>query len=379
MTSRLGLTCVRLRLLEVEDPPLSRGDGTFRRLRPTVGRRHSAAMVRAGRSAGNHRSIAVALTANVVVAAAKLAAGLVTGSSALLAEAIHSAADSINELLLTVSLRRGGHPADAEHPFGYGRARFLWAFLAAISSFLIGGCLSIGLAVHSFLNRGEVSSFLVGWIVLAVAAVGDGTSLAQTVREARREARNRGASTIAHLRHTSDPTLRALAVEDSAALIGVAIAATGLLVQQLGGPSSSDAIASLLIGILLAVTAVGLARPLADLLIGQSIPPARLEKAHAILAQSPAIDDVLRLYAVYAAPREVILTAKVHPAAGQSSEQLAAHLDKIDARLRSELPEIAEVFIDVTAHLRTSETRAVASPTHGVPAPSDNPGGPPGP
>jgi cation diffusion facilitator family transporter len=309
-------------------------------------------MLRTSQSAGNVRSIAVALAANIVVAVAKLAAGLVTGASALLAEAIHSAADSINELLLAVSLHRGRHPADAEHPYGYGGARFLWAFLAAISSFLIGGCLSIGLAVHSLISGGEVGRFLVGWIVLAIAAVGDGVSLSQTLREARREAKHWSASTISYLRYTSDPTRRALAVEDSAALIGVTIAAAGLLVRQLGGPSASDAIASLLIGILLAATAVGLARPLADLLIGKSIPPARLERAQAILAQSPAIDGVLHMYAVHAAPQEVILTAKVHPAPGLSSEELAQQLDEIDLSLRRELPEIAEVFIDITAHLR---------------------------
>lgn len=334
--------------------PRSPEDGTPRRLTPTVGRRHSAAMLHASRSAGNRRSIVVALAANVVVAGAKLVAGLVTGSTALLSEAIHSAADSINEVLLSVSLRRGRRPADAQHPFGYGAARFLWAFLAAISSFLIGGCLSIGLAVHSLLKGGEVSSFAIGWIVLALAAIGDGASLTQTVRAARSQATDRGASTIGYLRRTSEPTLRALAVEDSAALIGVGIAAVALLVRQLGGPTWSDAAASLLIGILLAVTAVGLARPLADLLIGQSIPPARLEKAHAILVQSPAIDDVLQMYAVLAAPHEVVLTAKVNPATGQSGEQLAEALDTIDQHLRRELPEIAEVFIDVTAHLRSS-------------------------
>jgi divalent metal cation (Fe/Co/Zn/Cd) transporter len=181
------------------------------------------------------------------------------------------------------------------------------------------------------------------------------------VREARREARHWSASTIGYLRHTSDPTLRALTVEDSAALIGVTIAAAGLLVGELGGPSASDAIASFLIGILLAATAIGLARPLADLLIGRSIAPSRLEKAHAILAQSPAIDDVRHVYAVHAAPQEVILTAKVHPAPGQSSEELARQLDEIDLRLRRELPEIAEVFIDITTHLRSPEPEEFAS------------------
>jgi divalent metal cation (Fe/Co/Zn/Cd) transporter len=174
-------------------------------------------------------------------------------------------------VLLGLSLRRSRQPADVEHPLGYGRARFLWAFLAAISSFLIGGCLSIALAAHDVLHGAEVGRFSVAWIVLAVAVVADGSALVQTLRQARREAAFWGQTTFDYLRHTTDPTLRALAVEDSAALAGIAIAAAGLLVHQLGGPVESDAVASLLIGLLLAATAVGLARPLAELLIGRSI------------------------------------------------------------------------------------------------------------
>jgi cation diffusion facilitator family transporter len=332
--------------------------GNAARVGPSIAPRHSAATRRAARATGHLRSIAVALAANVVVAAAKLAAGLLSGSSALLAEAVHSAADSINEVLLWVSMRRGVRPADAEHPLGYGGARFLWAFLAAISSFVIGGCVSIGLAIHSLLGAEDVDHFLIAWIVLAVAAIADGASLAQTVRQARREATLWNISTLGYLWGTSEPTLRALAVEDAAALVGVAIAALGLLVRELGGPISSDAIASLLIGILLAVTAVGLARPLADLLIGRSLAPARLQKASSIIADSPAIDQVLNLYAVHAAPYEAILTARVHPTAGCSGEQLAQLLDELDQRLRRELPEIGEVFIDITAHLRPTTMEA---------------------
>jgi cation diffusion facilitator family transporter len=285
-----------------------------------------------------------------VIAAAKLVAGLITGSSALLAEAIHSAADSINEVLLAVSLVRARRPPDITHPFGYGGARFLWAFLAAISSFLIGGCLSVALAVHQLVNGGDVTSFLVAWVVLAVAFLGDGASLTQSLRQSRREAAVWGQSTIAYLRRTSDPTLRALVVEDAASLVGVALAAGGLLVHELGGPASADAVASLLIGLLLALTAVGLARPLADLLIGKSVAPERLEKAYAILAASPGIDEVLSIYAVHAAPQDVILAAKVHPSAGQTGDGLALLLDELDHRLRAELPEIGEVFIDLTSH-----------------------------
>lgn len=316
----------------------------------TLAPRHSAATERAGRSSASRASIAVAFAANVVVAAAKLAAGLVTGSSALLAETVHSAADSTNEVLLGLSIRHARRPPDAEHPYGHGGARFLWAFVAAISSFLVGGCVSVALAVRELTHGGEVGNFAVAWVVLAVAAVADGASLTQSLRQARREAALWGRPTIAFLRYTSDPTLRAIVVEDAAALAGVVIAAAGLLVHEIGGPEASDGAASLLIGLLLAATAVALARPLADLLIGRSIAPERLARAHAILAAAAGVDEVLSVYAVTAGPHEAILAAKVHPAPGQTADQLASALDEVDRRLRDELPEIAEVFVDVTSH-----------------------------
>ena len=296
----------------------------------------------------------MAIAADVIVASAKLAAGLVSGSSALLAEAVHSAADSVNELLLALSMSVSDRPADADHPFGYRRVRFLGGFLAAISFFLVGGCLSVGLAVTTLVHGETVDHFLIAWIVLVVAAVADGAALVQTLGQARREAALWDSSTIGYLRQTSEPTLRALAVEDTAALAGVLIAAAGLLVHELGGPSASDSIASLLIGILLAATAVGLARPLADLLIRRSIAPARLKRARTILENAPSIAQVLDLHAVYVAPQEAILAAKVHPTNGKTGKELSEVLDELDQRLRRELPEIADVFIDITANSRTA-------------------------
>src|ERR671921_379595 len=145
---------------------------------PPLPARRSAASLRGSRA--SVVTIAVALAANVVVAAAKLAAGLVTGSSAMLAEAIHSTADSINELLLGLSIRRSRRPADREHPFGHGRERFLWALLAATSSFIVGGCFSIALAIRDLTNESAVGHLGVAAIVLAIGAVADGTSLVRT-------------------------------------------------------------------------------------------------------------------------------------------------------------------------------------------------------
>jgi len=317
--------------------------------------RHSIAALRTGESGRNQRSIVVALFANLVVAAAKLVAGLTTGSAALLAEAAHSTADSVNELLLGFSLKRGRRPSDAVHPLGHGGARFLWAFVAAIASFLIGGCLSIALAVRELLVGTDVERYLVAWVVLAVAFVADGTSLLQSLAQARREAALWDGSTVDFLRHTSEPTLRAIVVEDGAALIGLALAAVGLLLHEFAGLKNADAIAALLIGLLLAATAFGLARPLADLLIGRSMLPARLERVYAIIERSPSIDEVLSVQAVYGAPQEVIVAAKVHPAPGKTADELAEALDAIDHSLRQELPEVAEVFIDLTSHRVSSD------------------------
>jgi cation diffusion facilitator family transporter len=317
--------------------------------------RRSLAALRAGENRRNERSIAVALLANLVVAAAKLAAGLATGSAAMLAEAGHSAADSINELLLGLSLRRSRRPADALHPLGHGGARFLWAFVAAISSFLIGGCLSVALAVRELLAGASVERYLFAWVVLGVAFVADGISLLQSIAQTRREAAEWGESPISFLRQTSEPTLRAIVVEDSAALVGLALAAAGLALHQFAGMANADAIAALLIGLLLAVTAFGLARPLADLLIGRSMLPGRLERVYAILERSPSIDEVLSVKAVYGAPQEVIVAAKVHPAPGRTADELASALDGIDRALRKELPEVAEVFIDLTSHRAGSD------------------------
>ncbi len=217
------------------------------------------------------------------------------------------------------------------------------------------GRVSVGLAVNDLVHGNVIAEFLVAWIVLGIAALADGTALVQTMRQARREAALWDLPTIRYLRHTSDPTLRALAVEDTAALIGLGLAAAGLLVHELGGPASSDAIASLLIGLLLGLTAIGLARPLADLLIGRSILPARLELARRTLEGSPAVDEVRQLYAVHVAPQEAILAAKVHPDSHLSARQLASAMDELDSRLRAELPEIGEVFIDITNHREGSD------------------------
>src|SRR5437868_11765995 len=141
--------------------------------------RRSRAALQRIRSNDSARTILVALAANVVIAIAKLVSGLISGSTALLAEAAHSLADASNEVFLGISLRRAAAPADDRHPLGHGRERFLWAFMAAIASFLIGGCFSIAIAIRQLAHGETMGNATAAWIVLGVAFAGDGVSLVQ--------------------------------------------------------------------------------------------------------------------------------------------------------------------------------------------------------
>jgi cation diffusion facilitator family transporter len=266
----------------------------------------------------------------------------------MLAEAAHSAADSVNEVLLGISLRRDRKPADDVHPLGHGRERFLWAFLAALASFLIGGCLSIAMAVRELAHRHPMRGMRAAVIVLVISFLADGASWLQSIRHARRQAREYDLPLLRYLRQASDPVVRAIVFEDSAALLGLVIAGAGLAISRSTGSNTADAIASLLIGILLAVTAFGLARPLADFLVGRSMLPDQLVRLRALFDGVDAIADVVSLRALYSGPEEVIVVAKVRPAPGLAAEQLASSMDELDRAIRAGFPIVADVFIDVT-------------------------------
>src|ERR1700722_10301463 len=316
----------------------------------TMHQRHSATALRRAAEGESSRTILIALFANVVIGIAKLIGGLVSGSTGMLAEAAHSAADSVNEIFLAVGIHRDRQPADSAHPFGHGRARFLWAFMAALASFLIGGCLSIAMAIAELKARHPLSRGLIAWIVLAVAFTADGTSWLQGMRQARRQAKEYELSLWRYILVSSDPVVRAVLVEDSAALIGLFVAATGLFLSEIFRTSVPDSLASLVIGLLLAVTAFGLARPFADFLVGRSVPPPLLEQLQAIVQEDEAVERILSLRAIYSGPEEVIVAAKIHPSANITIEKLARAMDDLDHKIRLALPVVADVYIDITAN-----------------------------
>src|SRR5260221_2860127 len=269
--------------------------------------RRSATALRRTADGESMRTILLALIANIVIAIAKLIGGLVSGSTGMLAEAAHSAADSFNEIFLAIGLHRDRRPPDATHPLGHGRERFLWALMAAIASFLIGGCVSIAMTVAELKGRHPISGGLTAWIILAVSFAADGTSWLQAMRQARRQAAEYNLTVRRYILRSSDPVVRAVFFEDSAALIGICVAAGGLLFSGIFGTKLPDSIALLVIGLLLAVTAFALARPFADFLIGKSVAPAQFEELYAIVEGDAAVEQILSLRAMYSGPEEVVV------------------------------------------------------------------------
>jgi len=293
-------------------------------------------------------TVVLAGTVNLSIAAAKLVAGLLSGSAAMLSEAMHSAADTITEVLLFVALRRGGQPADDRHPFGYGKATYFWAFIASLFTFVAGGGFAITEGVHSILTGAERGHYLTSYLVLAIAFGLESVSLAQAVRQARARAAPWRITVRRYLRRTSDTTVKAVALEDSAALVGLVLAALGLLLTQLTGLSWSDGAASILIGILLVGVAGLLARSNSSLLVGQSVPARLRDTIERELVSVPDIERVVTLLTMLLGPSSVLVAAKVDFRDEATGADVEAAAEEAERRLRAHLPQIDYLFLDPT-------------------------------
>ncbi|BCJ47027.1 hypothetical protein GCM10010168_34530 [Actinoplanes ianthinogenes] len=255
----------------------------------------------------------VAVAANAAIAVAKIVAGLLTGSASMWAEAAHSIADTGNEILLLVGLKRSLREPDRKHPFGYGQERYFWTFLAALGIFLIGGVLSIGEGVRSLLLPEPVESLWVGIGVLVVAAGFESYSWYTAHKQLRNEARERDRSMRHHLRHASDPSATTVFLEDTAALIGLAIALVALVLHAVTGWAGWDAVGSMSIGLLLIVVAYLLARRSKGLLLDESAPADILDPIRERVEAERWIAEIKDLYAVWVGPSQLLVNMWVTP------------------------------------------------------------------
>ena len=254
-------------------------------------------------------TVLVAFGVNILIAVAKSAAAVVTGSASLVAEAAHSWADAGNEIFLLIADRRSRRPPDRAHPFGHGREAYVWSLFAAVGLFVAGAAVSVTHGIQELITPESADHFGVGYIVLAVSFVLETISFLQSVRQAKPEAESMQRDLIEHVLATSDPTLRAVFAEDSAALVGLLIAAAGLAAHQLTGSPIPDAVGSIVIGVLLAVVAVVLINRNRRFLVGQEADPRVRAAAIQALLDAPEVARVTYLRLEIVGPRMVSWSA----------------------------------------------------------------------
>jgi cation diffusion facilitator family transporter len=292
-------------------------------------------------------TVLIAGAANVFVGAIKLAAGIMVGSSAMLAEAAHSAADTLNQAFLLASLHRGERPADPRHPFGYGQERYFWSLLAAFGIFIAGAGFSVFEGLLA-LRHGSSEKPLVAYAALAAAGLAEGTSLVRVLVQLRGEARSSNLAVFEYVRSSPDTTIKAALFEDSAAMVGLALAASGLGLRQVTGSPVWDGVASIAIGGLLVVVAIRLGLDSRDFLIGRSADPRDLEVIRAEIENAQGIDALLDLRTMHLGPDRLIVAAQVAFSDEISADRAEDVADGIDRRLADRLPLVPHVFLDPT-------------------------------
>ncbi|MFE5483639.1 cation diffusion facilitator family transporter [Streptomyces sp. NPDC056527] len=306
-------------------------------------------------------TVIVAAVANLGIAAAKAVAGLISGSSAMLSEAAHSVADTVTEVMLLTALKRSEKPADEDHPLGYAGERYVWALLAAVATFVGGAVFSVYDGIHTLVHGEELGDPLVSYIVLGVAFVLEGFSLRTAVRQVRGEAERMKAPFGRYLRFTPDTTVKAVVMEDSAALAGLLLAAGGLLGAEISGSAVWDGVASILIGALLVYVAWVLGRSNAELLIGRPLPRPMREEVREELLSVPHIIDVLELTTLIQGPDEVMIAAKVDFRDVSSAEQVEWACEEAEEQLRERFPAVRRVYLDPTPGVSPGQSRPDAS------------------
>ena len=297
--------------------------------------------------AGGSQTVVIkALVANLGIAIAKFVAAGLSRSASMLSEAVHSLADSGNQLFLLIGMRRATRAEDARHEFGYAAERYFWAFIVAVSLFTIGATFSMYEGVHKVMNPGgEAGDRTVAYIVLGVSILLELYSLNAAVQEFRHIKAGRS------LKQTIDEARDAIVIvvlfEDVAALIGLLAALFGLLMAQVTGNGVWDGVGSIIVGVTLFGVAFFLARKTKELLIGQSVPKAMRDRMIAIVRETAGVKQVAHLRTMHLGPEEVLVGMKVVMDAGANVEECSKIIDTAEARLRAELPILKRIYIEV--------------------------------
>ena len=303
-----------------------------------------------------------ALFANALIAVLKLVAAIITGSSGMMAEALHSVADTTNQIFLLLGLRFYKRPASGKHPFGYGKERFFWSFIAAIFIFGVGATYAIYEGIEKLAHPHPPTNLGWAYAVLALSFVLEACSIALAIYQEVKEAHHEGTSFAEYLRESKDPTAKTVLFEDSAALIGIVIASIGLILTdyQVGGAAGAywDGLASILIGVVLAIVAFVLARSSRGLLLGEAATPKVLAAIKQAIESHPNVEHVVELLTMHLAPKQILINAHVKLRQNLVTGDVVKSIEEIEERIKRADPKVEMIFLEVARGKQADEAVA---------------------
>jgi cation diffusion facilitator family transporter len=296
-----------------------------------------------------------ALFANGLITVLKLVAAVLTGSSGMMAEALHSVADTTNQIFLLLGLRFYKRPASTKHPFGYGKERFFWSFIAAIFIFGVGATYAIYEGIEKLRHPHAPTNLKWAYLVLAISFVLESGSIALAIYQEVKEAHHEGLSFFDYIRESKDPTAKTVLFEDSAALLGILIATAGLLLTeyQVGGAAGAywDGVASIAIGLVLAIVAFALARTSRGLLLGEAANPKVVQEITRAIESHPNVEKVVELLTMHLAPKEILINAHVKLRPDLLTGDIESTVEDIEKRIKEAEPKVERIFLEAARDL----------------------------
>ena len=295
-------------------------------------------------ASGSNKAILAALAANIGIAATKFVAAAVSGSASMFAEAIHSVADSGNQILLIVGGKRSRREATQDHPFGFGRSRYIYAFLVSIVLFSIGGLFSIVEGINKLSEPHELEQAWLPLTVLGVSIVLESFSLRTALSEVKKDRGNK--TLVQYIRHAKAPELPVVVLEDIAALVGLVLAFAGVGLTVLTHNPVFDAMGTLAIGALLVLVAVVLGAETSSLLVGEGASTANVQQIRHALENAAGVESVIHLKTLYLGPDEIMLGAKIAVSPKVSAQEIATIIDAAELAVRTALPEVRVIYLE---------------------------------
>ncbi|MEV0617072.1 cation diffusion facilitator family transporter [Nonomuraea sp. NPDC050404] len=295
-------------------------------------------------ASGGTKAIVAALTANLAIAVAKFVAAAFTGSSSMLAEGIHSVADSGNQVLLLVGGKRAARASTKEHPFGYGRERYFYAFVVAVVLFTIGAAFSLYEGIHKISDPHKVEAPIWAFGVLIFAIIAETFSFRTAIIES--NAVRGKQSWVSFIRRSKSPELPVILLEDLGALLGLIFALFGVTMAVITGDGVWDGIGTLMIGVLLAVIAVVLAIETKSLLVGEGASPEAESRIRAALENAPEVTRVIHMRTLHLGPEELLVAAKIAVQHDDTAAEVARGIDEAERRIREAEPIARVIYLE---------------------------------